>query len=378
MPSALSHLHQQMQQQMPPPEPHLAATGKVGSADSAAGGSLAASASSSSLPSAQRRARLIYHLRWDEPALRGSTTAEVAAALERMMLAHEAEMEHDEEEWGQGAFPSSAPGLLRGPEQVAHLACHYVLRPRGVSLPLASLAACQRAREDLCQHNAEVARVGGQLHMAHVWEVLAVLLTGHQGLAALGQPDAAAGEDDFDYARGRPHAAAGEGCSHNPQQPPSPPPSSSVPAADGLGAAGACLQLLRRELLTGVAEELLEDGDVQNAVALFEVLASTSPAAGAETEALAALVDVPKERVRECYLGYVELLHRLELWQAAVELARGVEDKAVRQLHATNTTTYASCAQCRRPAGTVETPQGPRPSPWCARCRAPVSQCAIW
>ena len=372
VPVALPHLHhlqlqhqqqhqqqqqqQQQQLQMPAPEPHLAVTGKGSSVESAA-------SAASSLHVAQRRARLIYRLRWDEPALRGSSTAEMAAALERVMLAHAAEMEEEEDEaWGEEG------GVLRGPEQVAHLARHYVLRPRGAPLPLPSLAACQRAREDLCQHNAEVARVGGQLHMAHMWEVLAVLLTGHQG-----QPGDA-GEDDFDYAMGRPHAAHAAGPSHNPQQPPSPPSASS---SDGLGAAGACLQLLRRELLTGVAEELLEEGDVQNAVALFEVLASTSPAAG-ESEGLAGLVDVSKERVRECYLGYVELLHRLELWQAAAELVRGVEDKALRQLHAANTTTYAACAQCRRPVGTVETPQGPRPSPWCARCRALVSQCAIW
>lgn len=292
------------------------------------------------------------------------------------MLAQEADMK--EGEMGGDVYtaivsPSSpAPAVLRGPEQIAHLSKHYVLRPRGVPLPLPSLRACQHAREDLCQHNAEVARVGGHLRMAHVWEVLVVLLTGHQGL--WGGPLA---EDGFDYATGRPTGGEEESAAaSNPQQPS---PVSAFPvAADGSGdAAGACLQLLRRELLTGVVEELLEEGDVQNAVALFEVLASTCPES-ANGEGLGELVDVGKERVRECYLCYLELLQRLDLSQAAAELARGVEDKAVRQLHATNTTTYASCAQCRRPVGTVETSQGPQPSLWCGRCRALVSQCALW
>jgi hypothetical protein len=141
------------------------------------------------------------------------------------------------------------------------------------------------------------------------------------------------------------------------------------------------LQLLRRELLGSLVEELLEEGDVQNCVALFEVIVWTGGAIAGET--LPDMIDLKPERVREIYLGYLELLQRLALWEAANELVTCGHDKYIQQLYASNTTMYAACANCRSSIGlgTAAASDSASPSssssPWCRSCRSPVSRCAL-
>jgi hypothetical protein len=57
-------------------------------------------------------------------------------------------------------------------------------------------------------------------------------------------------------------------------------------------------------------------------------------------------------------VGLSELLSRLELFQAANELVAFTPDKHIQQLNATNTSTYGSCASCRRPIATPSASAG--------------------
>lgn len=214
--------------------------------------------------------------------------------------------------------------------------------------------------------------------MAHVWEMLGVLLPGQEGEGRREGCEGYAEEKEggFDFATGRGVWGCnkrGVGSYEIPCK-----AASSVPSSSS----SWCLQLLRRELLSSIVEELLEEGDVQNCVALFEVIGSTGDALAGE--ALADLIDLSPERVREVYLGYLEVLQRLALWEAANELVACVDDKYIQQLYVSNTTMYAACANCRRPTGlgTAAPANGPlssssSSSPWCGKCRAMVSQCAL-
>ena len=308
--------------------------------------------------------RFLYRLAWDETSLSSTATADIIHQLGVAGADTEKTLSSSSSCMGGGNFA----------DQVAYLARGYVLRPRGCPLPLVRLGDCHRAREDLCQHNAEIARAGGQGRMAHVWEVLGVFLPGQVDGDVKEEEEEEEEKDSkqFDFATGRGPRVNG---SRTPQQQHGRKPSSALASSSSW-----CLQLLRRELLSSVVEELLEEGDVQNCVALFEVVSSTG--GGMVGETLADLVDLPSERVRECYVGYLEILHRLEQWEAANELVGQVEDKYIQQLYATNTNTYAACTACRRPIGpgaveASESTSGASSSPWCGKCRALVSQCAL-
>ena len=350
-------------------------------AAAAAGGDAAAAAAASPfwLP------RFLYRMDWDETSLNAAATAEIIKHLGVVSPAAGDKKRSSKSSSKKNAkhllaCPSSSPASLpetplHFADQIAHLAKGYVLQPRGCPLPLTTSWDCHRAREDLCQHNAEVARLGGQWRMAHVWEMLGVFLPGGQeeGGREGGEGYAEEKEGGFDFATGRGVWASSSGKEGV----------SSQTTASSSSSSSWCLQLLRRELLSSIVEELLEEGDVQNCVALFEVIVSTGGALTGET--LPDLIESKPERVREIYLDYLELLQRLALWEAANELVACGDDKYIQQLYVSNTTMYAACANCRRPTGLGTAPASDpssgslssSSSPWCGKCRALVSQCAL-
>jgi len=297
-------------------------------------------------------------------------------------------------------------------DRIARLGKRYVLRPRGCLLPLQSVGTCCRAREDLCHYNAEVARLEGQWRMAHVWEMLGVILSGpgvggKEGRGVSEDEDTginfATGthghpmmdkEDSKGKRSGRKETRdklSQEACMVGAVSTTSFPSVLLHGPLDTPTTSSTCLQLLRREILGHVVEELLEEGELQNCVALFEVIQSTGKALPGES--LSDLIGFRPERVREIYVGYLELLQRLTLWEVANELVEHLEDRYIHGLYASNTNIYAACAQCRRPLGpgsggtkgvmsasspgSATSSSTPTPSPWCGKCRALVSQCAL-
>lgn len=206
--------------------------------------------------------------------------------------------------------------------------------------------------------------------MAHVWEMLGVFLPGQEeGGREGGEGYAEEKEGGFDFATGRGVWGSSKG-------------GVNTTASSSSSSSSWCLQLLRRELLSSIVEELLEEGDVQNCVALFEVIVSTGGALAGET--LPDLIELKPERVREIYLGYLEVLQRLALWEVANELVVCGNDNYIQQLYVSNTTMYAACANCRRPTGlgtaasdASSSSSSTSSSPWCGKCRALVSQCAL-
>ncbi|CAN0240543.1 unnamed protein product, partial [Phaeothamnion confervicola] len=72
--------------------------------------------------------------------------------------------------------------------------------------------------------------------------------------------------------------------------------------------------------------------------------------------------------VREWYVTYVDILHRLGLWKAANELISQADDVAVRSMNRAGTGMHVNCSRCRNPAG---------PGPRCFKCAAVLSRCAL-
>lgn len=99
----------------------------------------------------------------------------------------------------------------------------------------------------------------------------------------------------------------------------------------------------------------------------------------------------PSLQMPSCVCSRPEILHRLQLWQISNELIFGTSDKFIQQLHLNNTSTYASCASCRKPIGgapamatalpgnEIRPPQGSSAtSLFCTKCRTAVTQCTLW
>ena len=165
---------------------------------------------------------------------------------------------------------------------------------------------CHALRKELCSYNAHVARSVGQGRVAHIWDLLAVFLPGgpldtspapHSDESTK-KPEATPGglvRRSSPQALNAAESGASEGSGVKQAASPLPPPAAST--------AMPCLDMLRRPLLTSLIEELLDQGDVQTCVAICEVVASTG--GGLRGEQLVDLLDLSKNRLRECYLGYI-------------------------------------------------------------------------
>eukprot|EP00002_Diphylleia_rotans_P016523 TRINITY_DN3216_c1_g1_i1.p1 TRINITY_DN3216_c1_g1~~TRINITY_DN3216_c1_g1_i1.p1 ORF type:complete len:779 (+),score=123.07 TRINITY_DN3216_c1_g1_i1:49-2385(+) len=108
-------------------------------------------------------------------------------------------------------------------------------------------------------------------------------------------------------------------------------------------------------VITELFDYLLDQGDVQNCVAISLVLGP--------------LVTIEEKRMELWQLEYIELLQRLQLWTIAGDMIRKSKLQTVQALSMTSTTIHTSCAYCQKPL---------LKSGWfCDRCALLMNTCSI-
>ncbi|KAL7750998.1 SEA (Seh1-associated) complex subunit [Sorochytrium milnesiophthora] len=79
------------------------------------------------------------------------------------------------------------------------------------------------------------------------------------------------------------------------------------------------------------------------------------------------------KRLEGWFLGYIELLHRFQLWNVAADMIRACKLPAIRACNQESTTIYTTCNNCFRP---ILNSNGKF---WhCERCKKLVNTCSIW
>jgi len=196
-----------------------------------------------------------------------------------------------------------------------------------------------------CQHNAAVALSVGLQDIFHMWQMVQLLL------------DTSPAQDLID----KQHTQMLSDGTNEALSTAKAPPGISTSTIGNQMTAGD-LGWLWPGALGDVVMQAAEAGDAQHAVAICQMVLSLK----GSIECLG----IPKKRVREWYLSYIEILQRLGLCQAANELINLSSDEVVRQQNAKSTTIYTACGRCRKPL------IGPQ-SFWCTKCKASAGLCAL-
>lgn len=134
-------------------------------------------------------------------------------------------------------------------------------------------------------------------------------------------------------------------------------------AIDGPPVKSGLLSELAVQTVRDLLDERCTAGDVQTCVSICEVVSALGEDA----------VDLISEKMqrREWYWWYIELLHRLQLWLPANEIATNCRDPKISEMTTKSTSIYTSCANCRKPL------VGKSSHTWCAKCRNAVSTCVL-
>ncbi len=77
---------------------------------------------------------------------------------------------------------------------------------------------------------------------------------------------------------------------------------------------------------------------------------------------------IDKLRIREICAAYIDILHRLKLWNCATNLITSSDDVAMAELNQKGTSVTSACGAC----GTTC-----NPSSRCSKCAAIVSECSL-
>lgn len=284
---------------------------------------------------------------------------------------------------------------------------------------------CNGAVHELCAKNAAAAFDCGLVTMAHVWRMIQVLLDGaspqeqpmqnatnfSQQRNQHQQSGVSLGADEIEYTM--PQALAlledtaaeekgteGVKLTMNGQTQHDEMEGQTLNVEDGSWSngrgRGAPISWLWAVTISDFLKDCAEQGDVQHCVAVCEVVHSwwlaqglpviplsdkdpfpTQGTIGQEQEVSHnhdheegqwCGLDIPASLVREWYLSYLDLLYRLELWQAAAELTRRSDDAFIRSVNQSGTVVHPSCAFCRTASG---------PSSRCGKCSRSLSRCGL-
>ncbi len=75
-----------------------------------------------------------------------------------------------------------------------------------------------------------------------------------------------------------------------------------------------------------------------------------------------------KTRIREIWAAYIDILHRLKLWNCATDIIKTSDDAAMAELNQKGTSVVSACGAC----GTTC-----NPTSRCSKCAAIVSECSL-
>jgi hypothetical protein len=123
--------------------------------------------------------------------------------------------------------------------------------------------------------------------------------------------------------------------------------------------------LTANELLT----DLLDFGDCQHFVACCEVFRGALRNGAMLTSVCKGISEM---RIREGYVAYLEMLTRLQLFNAASEIIKKSSDQYLMQLSRQGVIIRSACGKCGKEIGEVTTASG---LGWCVKCKRCSSLC---
>lgn len=131
---------------------------------------------------------------------------------------------------------------------------------------------------------------------------------------------------------------------------------------------------LAADLIGSQLIEFLEKGDCQHFVTCCEVLRNT----GLLSAATSAIPEIGAMRQREAYLVYIELLQKLELFEAANIILKYSADDYLSELNRKGSLLHITCSACGKelPDGSSSGELTSRGS-WCGKCRKCVGLCTL-
>jgi hypothetical protein len=142
-------------------------------------------------------------------------------------------------------------------------------------------------------------------------------------------------------------------------------------AADGPRSSQHAIQWLWRDVVADFLRQCVECGDSQHCVAMCEIVKTWEKEQCADStgkEAWHRGLGVEEWQVREWYMSYIELLHRLQLWEVATDLINTSDDIAVAEQNRKGTGVHTACSACSTLSG---------PHCRCPKCSSVVSECSL-
>lgn len=135
--------------------------------------------------------------------------------------------------------------------------------------------------------------------------------------------------------------------------------------------AARALEIQQEWDVSPVIHEILNyyehNGDVQTCVFVSLVLRD--------------LVHVEPRRILAWMIAYIDLLHRMQLWNCANSIAKHCHLDSIRNLSKQGTTVYTKCASCSKAIlgnSGVYCENCKKPTSSCAICRLPVKGSLVW